>query len=95
MIYVNCKYSTNEYMNTAKIYFTGEVDHYDLEETDFLAQARSRLESLSSCFAQLTHKAQTVFQANAKLEVCVQFFCCFLLFLNSFTLLVSMSLITN
>ncbi|XP_042874901.1 Golgi-associated PDZ and coiled-coil motif-containing protein-like isoform X1 [Penaeus japonicus] len=46
----------------------GEVDHYDLEETDFLAQTRSRLESLSSCFAQLTHKAQTVFQANAKLE---------------------------
>ncbi|XP_069175858.1 Golgi-associated PDZ and coiled-coil motif-containing protein isoform X1 [Procambarus clarkii] len=46
----------------------GEVDHYDVEEPDFQAQARSRLEALSSCFAQLAHKAQTVFQANAKLE---------------------------
>ncbi|KAK8381337.1 hypothetical protein O3P69_018432 [Scylla paramamosain] len=46
----------------------GEVDHYDVEEQDFQSQARSRLEALSSCFAQLTHKAQTIFQANAKLE---------------------------
>ena len=48
---------------------SGEVDHFDLEEQDFQSQARSRLEALSSCFAQLTHKAQTIFQANAKLEV--------------------------
>ncbi|XP_071521408.1 Golgi-associated PDZ and coiled-coil motif-containing protein-like [Panulirus ornatus] len=46
----------------------GEAEHYDVEEHDFQAQARSRLEALSSCFAQLAHKAQTVFQANAKLE---------------------------
>ncbi|KAK7078786.1 hypothetical protein SK128_005985 [Halocaridina rubra] len=46
----------------------GEVDHFDIDDTDFQGPARSRLEALSSCFAQLTHKAQTVFQANAKLE---------------------------
>ncbi|KAG7175794.1 Golgi-associated PDZ and coiled-coil motif-containing protein-like isoform X2 [Homarus americanus] len=46
----------------------GEVDHYDIEEPDFQVQARSRLEALSSCFAQLAHKAQTIFQTNAKLE---------------------------
>lgn len=28
----------------------------------------SRLQTLSSCFAQLTHKSQTIFQSNAKLE---------------------------
>ncbi|XP_050708625.1 Golgi-associated PDZ and coiled-coil motif-containing protein-like isoform X2 [Eriocheir sinensis] len=46
----------------------GDVDFFVLEEQDFRSQARSRLEALSSCFAQLTHKAQTIFQANAKLE---------------------------
>ncbi|XP_066939294.1 Golgi-associated PDZ and coiled-coil motif-containing protein-like [Macrobrachium rosenbergii] len=46
----------------------GEVDHFDEDEANFQWPARGRLESLSSCFAQLTHKAQTVFQANAKLE---------------------------
>ena len=49
--------------------FLGEAEHFDVDESDFQGPARARLESLSSCFAQLTHKAQTVFQANAKLEV--------------------------
>ena len=30
---------------------------------------RKKLETVSSCFAQLTHKAQTIFQNNVKLEV--------------------------
>ncbi|CAL4215358.1 unnamed protein product, partial [Meganyctiphanes norvegica] len=46
----------------------GEVDTYDVDETDFVPAARIRLEALSSCFAQLIHKAQTIFQTNAKLE---------------------------
>lgn len=35
--------------------------------------ARQKMSTLSSCFAQLTHKAQTIFQNNAKLEVSIIF----------------------
>ncbi|KAF2355096.1 PDZ domain [Trinorchestia longiramus] len=44
----------------------GDVCEY--EEGELVAKAQHRLQSLSSCFAQLTHKAQTIFQNNAKLE---------------------------
>ncbi|KAK3851598.1 hypothetical protein Pcinc_041766 [Petrolisthes cinctipes] len=46
----------------------GEVDRYELDEHSFQGEARVKLQQLSSCFAQLTHKAQTIFQVNAKLE---------------------------
>lgn len=41
----------------------------DTEEPDFVYSARQKLAGLSSCFAQLTHKAQTIFQNSAKVEV--------------------------
>lgn len=44
----------------------GELDS---EEPDIVYNVRQRLCSLSSCFAQLTHKAQTIFQNSAKIEV--------------------------
>lgn len=44
----------------------GEIDQ---DQSDLTYQGRQKLTSLSSSFAQLAHKAQTVFQANAKLEV--------------------------
>ena len=41
----------------------------DPDQSELTYQGRQKLTSLSSAFAQLAHKAQTVFQANAKLEV--------------------------
>eukprot|EP00112_Aurelia_sp_Birch-Aquarium-sp1_P023506 Seg703.5 transcript_id=Seg703.5/GoldUCD/mRNA.D3Y31 product="Golgi-associated PDZ and coiled-coil motif-containing protein" protein_id=Seg703.5/GoldUCD/D3Y31 len=43
----------------------GEID---LDQSEITYQCRQKLTALSSSFAQLAHKAQTVFQANAKLE---------------------------
>ncbi|CAF2385385.1 unnamed protein product [Rotaria sp. Silwood2] len=43
----------------------GEIDQDQSEITD---EGRSKMTILSSCFAQLAHKAQTLSQANAKLE---------------------------
>lgn len=39
------------------------------EELELVYPARQKMATLSSCFAQLTHKAQTVFQNSAKVEV--------------------------
>ncbi|XP_066991480.2 Golgi-associated PDZ and coiled-coil motif-containing protein [Anabrus simplex] len=44
----------------------GEFD--DAEEPDMAYSARQKMATLSSCFAQLTHKAQTIFQNSAKVE---------------------------
>lgn len=44
----------------------GEIDQDQSEITD---DGRSKMTVLSSCFAQLAHKSQTIIQANAKLEV--------------------------
>jgi hypothetical protein len=44
----------------------GEIDQDQSELTD---EGRVKLTVLSSCFAQLCHKTQTISQANAKLEV--------------------------
>lgn len=41
----------------------------ETEDSDYLYNARQRMSTLSSCFAQLTHKAQTIFQNSAKVEV--------------------------
>lgn len=41
----------------------------DVEDGEWITHVRSKLGGLSSCFAQLAHKAQTIFQTNAKLEV--------------------------
>ena len=43
----------------------------ELDETPggLTAAVRHKLASLASCWAQLVHKSQTVFQNNAKLEV--------------------------
>lgn len=43
----------------------GEVDE---EQCDVTYEARRRMSALSSAFAQLCHKAQTVFETNEKLE---------------------------
>jgi hypothetical protein len=45
---------------------TGDLD---AEDSDVVYSARQKMTTLSSCFAQLTHKAQTVFQNSAKVEV--------------------------
>ncbi|GJQ67395.1 hypothetical protein Trydic_g8272 [Trypoxylus dichotomus] len=44
------------------------IGELDSEEPDIVYNVRQRLCSLSSCFAQLTHKAQTIFQNSAKIE---------------------------
>lgn len=44
----------------------GEIDP---DQADITYEGRQKMTSLSSCFAQLCHKAQTVFQLNHKLEV--------------------------
>lgn len=46
--------------------FPGDLDS---DEPEMVYNARQKMASLSSCFAQLTHKAQTIFQSNAKNEV--------------------------
>ncbi|CAF1266902.1 unnamed protein product [Adineta ricciae] len=43
----------------------GDIDQDQSEITD---EGRAKMTVLSSCFAQLAHKAQTISQANAKLE---------------------------
>ncbi|CAK1603994.1 unnamed protein product [Parnassius mnemosyne] len=45
----------------------------DLETEDpgVVFSARQKIATLSSCFAQLTHKALTIFQNSAKLEVSI------------------------
>ncbi|CAF4274324.1 unnamed protein product, partial [Adineta steineri] len=43
----------------------GEIDEDQIEIT---GDGRAKLGILSSCFAQLVHKTQTISQANAKLE---------------------------
>lgn len=42
---------------------------FDQDQLESLDDARAKMTILSSCFAQLTHKAQTIFQSNAKYEV--------------------------
>lgn len=39
------------------------------EDPDLVYNVRQKICTLSSCFAQLTHKAQTIFQNSAKVEV--------------------------
>lgn len=43
----------------------GEIDP---DQSDITYEGRQKMTSLSSCFAQLCHKAQTIFQLNHKLE---------------------------
>ncbi|CAF1091956.1 unnamed protein product [Adineta ricciae] len=40
----------------------------DEEQPEIIAESRAKMATLSSCFAQLVHKVQTIAQANAKLE---------------------------
>lgn len=49
----------------------GEIDEDQMEITD---DGRARMTILSSSFAQVVHKLQTVSELNAKLEVRVSFF---------------------
>lgn len=42
------------------------------EEPDVVFSSRQKIATLSSCFAQLTHKALTIFQNSAKLDVCIK-----------------------
>jgi hypothetical protein len=46
----------------------GEIDPEQSEITD---DGRATMSVLSTCFAQLVHKVQTISQVNAKLEVCI------------------------
>ncbi|KAG5900146.1 hypothetical protein JTB14_012819 [Gonioctena quinquepunctata] len=47
------------------------VGELESEEPNVVFNVRQKLCTLSSCFAQLTHKAQTIFQNSAKLEVSI------------------------
>ncbi|CAG4937044.1 unnamed protein product [Colias eurytheme] len=47
----------------------------ETEEPETVFSARQKIATLSSCFAQLTHKALTIFQHSAKLEVGVSGYC--------------------
>ncbi|XP_017783219.1 PREDICTED: uncharacterized protein LOC108567333 [Nicrophorus vespilloides] len=44
------------------------IGELDSEEPDVVYNVRQKLCTLSSCFAQLTHKATTIFQNSAKIE---------------------------
>ena len=44
----------------------GEVDP---DQCEITYEGRQKMTALSAAFAQLCHKAQTIFQSNAKLEV--------------------------
>src|SRR5690242_14998799 len=44
----------------------GDIDQ---DQIELIEDGRTKMSILSSCFAQLVHKAQTIFQANAKYEV--------------------------
>ena len=44
----------------------GEIDP---DQYELMLDSRQKMTALSSAFAQLSHKAQTIFQYNAKLEV--------------------------
>lgn len=45
------------------------IPEIDIDEVELIDFAKTKLASLSSAFSQLVHKAQTIFQNNAKLEV--------------------------
>ena len=47
------------------------LNDIDEEQSEITTDGRAKMPILSSCFAQLVHKAQTISQANAKLEVCI------------------------
>lgn len=44
----------------------GDIEN---EEPELAVSFRQRLGTLSSCWAQLSHKAQTIFQVSTKTEV--------------------------
>ncbi|VDN35018.1 unnamed protein product [Gongylonema pulchrum] len=45
----------------------GEIDS---DQADIMFESRQKMTSLSGAFAQLVHKAQTIFQRNVRQEVC-------------------------
>lgn len=45
------------------------IGELEAEDPEIVCNARHKMTALSSCFAQLTHKAQTIFQNSAKVEV--------------------------
>lgn len=47
----------------------GEID---VDQAEITFAGRQKLTALSSSFAQLAHKSQTIFQSNAKYEVSVK-----------------------
>ena len=50
----------------------GEIDP---DQCELTYDGRQKMTALSAAFAQLSHKAQTIFQSNAKLEVGFILFC--------------------
>ena len=48
----------------------GEIDP---DQCELTYDGRQKMTALSAAFAQLCHKAQTIFQTNAKLEVSIEF----------------------
>ena len=57
----------------------GEVDP---DQCELTYDGRQKMTALSAAFAQLCHKAQTIFQTNAKLEVRIfKAIACFILIL--------------
>ena len=55
----------------------GEVDP---DQCEITYEGRRKMTALSASFAQLCHKAQTIFQNNAKLEVNIALICARILF---------------
>ena len=53
----------------------GEIDP---DQCELTYDGRQKMTALSAAFAQLCHKAQTIFQSNAKLEVNMH--CCMTMF---------------
>ena len=47
------------------------LEEIDEDQTEIIDSGRTIMTVLSSCFAQVVHKLQTVSQSNAKLEVCI------------------------
>jgi golgi-associated PDZ and coiled-coil motif-containing protein len=45
------------------------LNDFDSDQFDLIDACREKMQEMSSAWAQLVHKSQTIFQVNCKLEV--------------------------
>ena len=45
------------------------LNDFDSDQYDLIDACREKMQEMSSAWAQLVHKSQTIFQVNCKLEV--------------------------